>query len=253
MEGKDQGQSGKEGIKFGEAMPVAPAARFGEAMEGRAASGVSKGLKVEKVAPVRSDADWAWIMGWVGHVDEQARQAEATWGIDRLPRLVPVEMAAKFYSQASKYQEALRTGSRADVEWEAGRMLNAWKALDAQANMDGYWKYGDGLGTHDVWEVEALDASKSKVVVSLVRTREDAKRLVDQLAKLDPPRNTQVWTLDEVGQIISSFPDLVTTKKVFPGAEVTNVRAKPPVDWTVGDAMPENMGGAAIPGALLGD
>lgn len=219
---------------------IAPAKRIGEAMAGRDASAVQSKPAQEKQAPRRSNEDWAWIMGWVGHVDEEAHKAEATWGIDRLPRIVPVEMSAKFYLQASKYQEALRTGSRADVEWEAGRMMNAWKALSLWAI-----EHGQNQLAPSVWKFEALDKDKSKVGIYLVQTRAEAKALVDTLKGEDQAAH-QIWTVNEVANLISGFPDLVATKKVFPGAEVTNVRVKPPVDWTIGDDMPENMGGSPM-------
>ena len=48
-----------------------------------------------------------------------------------------------------------------------------------------------------------------------------------------------MFTIDEIALVIDGLPDAVLeAKKVFPGAAVTAVRERKPIDWEKGDELP---------------
>jgi hypothetical protein len=52
-------------------------------------------------------------------------------------------------------------------------------------------------------------------------------------------RSRRVFTPDEIAGLLDALPDAVrTAKRVFPGAEVAGMAAKPPIDWKRGDDIP---------------
>jgi len=171
----------------------------------------------------RSDADHDRIKAFTGIVDELAARMELKWGVDRLPRLVDVDLAQRFYSQAEKFNAALAVGSPADVEYEAGRMQNAWTALDMAAT-----EAGAPTISVDVWEIGLADGR----VIALVRSREEAFTLARE------GRYMEVYSAQEIANLIENLPDIAKTKLVFPGAEITRVRVRP-IDWDLGDDLPD--------------
>jgi hypothetical protein len=171
------------------------------------------------------------------HLDRIAVQMELRYGVGRLPLLVPTDMAVRFMSQYRKLEAAIKAGYPAAITEHAGRMANAWVALDraaAAAVVHGspggetfgavapHGNTGAPVGTGEVWETVTGDGT----VVQVVQTPADAARLVQGA---DPRRRT-VWTLEEIANVLTSiWPELVKTKQLFPGAAVENARA-PVVD-----------------------
>lgn len=172
----------------------------------------------------RSDADHDRIKAFVGVVDELASNMERKWGVDRLPRLVPEDYAERFYRQAKKFDAALAVGSPADVEYEAERMRNAWIALDAVATE----AKAEPISV-DVWEVPVGDGR----VVALVRSREE------QFVLAREGRYMEIYSAQEIANLIKALPDISKFKQAFPGSEVVDVRVSP-IDWGVGDELPED-------------
>ncbi len=75
-----------------------------------------------------------------------------------------------------------------------------------------------------LWEVNGPDG-----VIAVVRTNPEAHAAVRE------GRAVEVWTLDEVARVIASHRDTIgEAKRVFPGAEVVDVRVKP-IDREKGD------------------
>lgn len=143
-------------------------------------------------------------------LDAVAVAMERRWGVDRLPKLVPAELAVRFRSQAERLDEAIRSNRHEAVAVQAEAMLRAWSALDAAAAKAGWQPLAV-----TVWEA-VLPASGE--VVAIVR---DA----DEAALIAKDRGGAVWTLDEVAIAIEAFGEGVrATKRAFPGAEVTAVR-----------------------------
>jgi hypothetical protein len=111
------------------------------------------------------------------------------------------------------------------VKREATRMQSAWRALDRQAT-----EMGAERLSAEVWEVARPDGK----VAALVRDSASAGHV-----RADG-RFVDVYTLDEIGQLMVSFPDLLLkTRETFPGAEVVRVGPiRDPLDEFVGDEIP---------------
>ena len=164
----------------------------------------------------------------IERLDEVAHQAERRWGIDRLPKLVPVDLAELFHRQRAKLNKAITSGSPADQEYEAGRMVNAWVALGAAAEAAGadpasgrYMtaRFADGRLCVVVEDLEAMQ---------VYRQQHDGV-------------GAAVWTLDEIARVLEGFDLVNRTKHLFDGAVVDDVRARPSFDWKRGDELPVEM------------
>lgn len=165
-------------------------------------------------------------------LDEVASRMERKWGVGRLPRLVAVDLAQRFYSQLGKLNAAIADeatgGSVANVEFEAGRMVNAWMALDAAA------------------EAVQADHASGRCMGSRMK---DGRLLVvcEDLEAMgvwrrqNAEQGAAVWTIDEVVAVLEGFDLVNRTKHLFEGAVVEEVRVKPEVHWKRGDELPDDM------------
>ena len=169
----------------------------------------------------RTDAEHHSITAFIGATDEIAIAMERKWGVDRLPRLVPTDIGARFYSQAQKFNAAIQNGSVADVQVESERMRSAWTYLDQVAT-----GAGAEIIKGDVWEVSIGDGK----VVAFVRDWHEGRALLATGRRMD------VYTAEEVARIIAGIPTLAAVKEHFPGAELVEVRT--PYNWKAGDAIP---------------
>lgn len=165
-------------------------------------------------------------------LDEVANQAERRWGVDRLPRLVSIDLAERFYRQLDKLNAAITDeatgGSVANVEVEAGRMVNAWRALDAAAEAAGAEEAsGMYLGAK-------MADGRSLVVCSDLEA-------VGVWRVLNPDSPAAVWTVDEVVKVLEGFDLVNRTKHLFEGAMIADVRPAKSFNWSRGDEMPEDM------------
>lgn len=150
----------------------------------------------------------------ITEADLAALTAERKWGTGRLRLLVDPELRARFDSQRLKLDAAIREGELEDVRRESRRMIAAWRALDKAATAAGKDNTPPAC-----WEV-ALDDGTVAVIVR----DDEAASLVQH-----DGRQVAVWTLAEIGRILSARADAVTKAKVtFPGATVKVVR--PPID-----------------------
>lgn len=166
-------------------------------------------------------------------LDEVAATCERRWGVGRLPRLVPVDLATRFHAQVEKLNLAITEeatgGSMATVEYEAGRMVNAWRALDAAAEAAGAFELDPG-------RLEARLPNGRLLVVC--GDPVEARRIVRD------DREAVVWSMDEIARVLWQFEMVNDAKTVWPGARVEEVRVdperlKPPVDWNKGDELPD--------------
>lgn len=158
--------------------------------------------------------------------DALAVEMERKWGAGRLRLLVELELRVKFDSQRMKLDTAIRSGELEDVIRESGRMVNAWRALDAAATAA-----GAPLLSPLVWEIALPDGR----VAALVRSNEDARAVIAD------GRHVEVYTMGEIAHLIDGFPAVVKAKQTFPGAEVVRVRplSDPVADWVEGgDEIP---------------
>lgn len=175
------------------------------------------------------DIDFAVYRHAIAQLDELAGVMEAKWGVDRLPRLVQADLAEKFYSQLDKLNAAIEVGSPADIEHHAGRMQNAWRALDGAA---------EAAGARPL-SPKALEGRlpDGRLLVIVQGTAE-------HWAAAHANRQAVVWNMEEIARVLYEFELTNTAKTVFPGAEVVNTRptpTKPPVDWSRGDDLPLDM------------
>ena len=99
-------------------------------------------------------------------------------------------------------------------------MRRAWSALDRAA-------HNAGELAPEVWECVLPSTGE---VVSLVRTEAEAHHVA---------RECRVFTVTEVAILIEALGNgVLAVKHSFPGATVTGIRHKAPVDWARGDEIP---------------
>lgn len=168
----------------------------------------------------------------IERLDEVASRMERKWGVGRLPRLVSVDLAERFYRQADKLNSAITDeatgGSVANVEFEAGRMVNAWMALDAAAEAAG------GVPASGRYMGSRMSDGRLLVVC------EDLEA-VGVWKQQNAEQGAAVWTIDEVVAVLEGFDLVNRTKHLFEGAIVEDVRASRRVNWSRGDELPDDM------------
>ena len=149
----------------------------------------------------------------IDSLDLVAIGMERKWGADRLRLLVPEELRTKFDRQRLLTDQAITCGELADVLRETKRMITAWRALDAVADQNPANRL-----PATVWETPGPDGA----VIQIVRESELAGMIAAE--NVAAGRKTQVYTLEEVGRILSKMPSLYQVKDYFPGATITAVR-----------------------------
>ena len=166
-------------------------------------------------------------------LDEVAHRAELWWGVGRLPTLVPNEMAEAYWRQKEKLDAAITEeatgGSIANVEYEAGRMVNAWRVLGATAE-------AAGASPVDRRTMEALLPDGRLAVIC---ADDDSARQA-----VADNRMAAVWTVEEFARVIWQFEMVNEAKRVWPGAKVVPARVDPTstlpkINWANGDDLPE--------------
>jgi len=180
--------------------------------------GKSKPIIAGEVAvrPMADPRSWArsngtYIAGraYLDEADQTAAEMEAKWGADRLRLLVTAELREKFDRQRYLLNQAIWHGELEAVRREGMRMVKAWLALDAAAVAAGKQKL-DAM----VWEIGLEDGS----VAAIVPNYDHAKHVVAE------GRLLRVFTLEEIGRLLSAYPEIAKAKVVFPGATVTAVK-----------------------------
>jgi hypothetical protein len=164
--------------------------------------------------PMASPHSWARTNGTYlagrAYIDG-ADETETKWGADRLRLLVSPELREKFDRQRYLFNQAIWHGDLEAVRRESGRMVNAWMALDRAAESAGASELA-----REVWEVVLEDGS----VAAIVADTAHAKLVVGE------GRQVAVYTLDEIGRLLSAYPQIAQAKLVFAGAEVTEIRKR---------------------------
>lgn len=162
------------------------------------------------------------IQSMVDGLDQLASSMERKWGIGRLRLLVSDLLRAKFDEQKDQLDAALQTGEERLVQTQVTGMRRAWEFLDQAARDAG----GQPLAP-EVWECVL---PKTGAIVSIVRSEAEAHQIV---------RECRVFTLAEIALLIEALGDTVLeTKRIFPGAQITAIHRKPPLDWQRGDDIP---------------
>lgn len=152
-------------------------------------------------------------------VDQTAAEMEGKWGAGRLRLLVSPELREKFDRQRYLLNQAIWHGDLEAVRREAGRMVNAWLALDQVATAAGKQPLHP-----QVWEVPVSDPGladspdRADYVVAIVPDDVTAHHVISE------GRKVVVYTLEEIARFLALYPDVARAKTVFPGASVTSVR-----------------------------
>ena len=169
------------------------------------------------------------IQGLVQSVDLLTDSLERKWGTGRLRLLVEDGLRERFDRQWRKWQAAYAAQDLAAVQAHSEAMRRAWAALDNAATAAGHAPLAP-----EVWETRMPDGG----VLAIVRTSPEAHALARD------SRDREVWTLDEVGRVISAWEGrhwVEATRQHFPGAQVTRLRLTPrgaEFDWAKGDEIP---------------
>lgn len=162
--------------------------------------------------------------------DKAATDAEHKWGCGRLRLLVDPALREKFDRQRYLLNQAVWHGDLEAVRTQAKRMRAAWAALDKAAT-----DAGRAPQPPTVWEVVLDDGS----VAAVVQTDHDASQVIAE------GRGMAVYTLAEIGRLLSGFPAIAKAKQTWDGASVVAVRqVGDPLDGihdtrpTLDDALP---------------
>lgn len=161
----------------------------------------------------RNHATYIAGRAYLDEADKWAADMETKWGCGRLRLLVTPELREKFDRQRYLLNRAVWHGQLEDVRRESERMVNAWRALDAAAVAAGSEKLNPAI-----MEV-VLDSGVVAAIVPDLHHAQFVKR---------EDRRMDVYTLDEIGRLLSTFPTLAKIKESFPGAEV--IRCKRSID-----------------------
>ena len=168
--------------------------------------------------PLGDERSWArthgtYIAGraYIDGADETACEMESKWGVDRLRLLVRPELREKFDRQRYLLNQAIWHGDLEGVRREAGRMVNAWQALDRAAVAAGKQPL-----VPTVWEVPLADGSVAAIVPDATHGR----------AVNAEGRQVAVYTLEEIGRLLTAFPQLAQPKLTFPGATISEIRPR---------------------------
>lgn len=174
--------------------------------------------KVSDARPLNSERSWARTHGtylsgraYIDGADETASEMEAKWGVGRLRLLVSADLREKFDRQRYLFNQAIWHGELETVKREAGRMVTAWQVLDRAASAAGKQAL-----LPDVWEVALADGSVAAIVPDNARAA----------IAIGDGRQVSVYTLEEIGRLLSSYSEIAKAKLVFPGAVVTDIRPR---------------------------
>ena len=165
----------------------------------------------------------------LGPVDEAARAAEAKWGIERLPELVPIDLARRFAEARQQLNDCIEDGNLDKIEAAAEIVRRAWGKLDQVATecgaspaIDTAWSFM--VGNERSWVVNDPAAIK-------------------RVQQANP--GDTVYTLEEIGRLVSAAvgdiaPTIAATKGIFPVATVSAVTPlnRSPISDAIDDEIP---------------
>lgn len=157
----------------------------------------------------RSNGMYIAGRAYLDEADQTAAQMETRWGVGRLRLLVSIELREKFDRQRYLLNQAVWHGELEEVRTQSARMIKAYEFLSRTAEEAGH-KPLDSL----VWETATGDGT----VIAIVPDATHAHRVISE------GRKVVVYSLDEVGRMLSEANIISRAKIVFPGATVTAVR-----------------------------
>lgn len=166
-------------------------------------------------------------------LDRVAGDMERTWGVGRLPTLVPADLAAKFAMAEQQCEDAITSGDVNAAAQKAAALARGWKALDEAARAQGH-KSGS---TSEVWCV-AMEGRAFAVCLHTADCGAVAAQFPDHTA-VSLQELLRLLVATEAGRLVAAVKDQ------FPGARITDVKPatppadrKPPPNWETGDELP---------------
>lgn len=157
---------------------------------------------------------WCWHPAPRSALDQIANDMERRWGVDRLPRLVSPETAARF-NAARDIHGAGPTDTRSQVELDA-MMARAWAALDAEATQRGASPLPPAI--HEI-PIEGCPGAVAAICLD-----DEHAQAVLLRAKAEG-RCVSVWTLAECVRVIQANELVNRIKDKWPGAVVLPAKA----------------------------
>lgn len=154
------------------------------------------------------------IDGIIRNVREHADEMNRRWGFNRLPHLVSLDLMERFKRQKAAWELAcfeccgsLMPSDLERMQRIGEAMKRAYAALDAEA-----LQLGKTPAPPGAWGFEL----KNGTPITLVRSR-------SELGNVETAPGGQVWCLEEIGEIITRFPELIAAKDAFPEAEIIQI------------------------------
>lgn len=154
-------------------------------------------------------------------VDQRSRVADERWGLGRLATLVPIDLAERFASQKRKLSAAVFSWTAAEVKKHGEAMVRAYDKLEEVATAAGHEPQ-----PAEQWELAGPDGP-----IILVRDRKRMNQVETG------GRRCQVWSLDEIEEVIRKHPILACAKQEFPGAEVETIRPVRAIKTALNDSL----------------
>ena len=148
-------------------------------------------------------------------LDETAHALEMKWGVDRLPRLVTPETAARFRHWADKLNAAIEAGADNAAEL-ASIVERGWQAMDKEATARGCFHLPP----------MCFSVQVDGHIVEIAQDQAHATALIWQAR--NEGRTVAVWTLAEVATVLRLHGIAHAAKEAFPGALVTALPAEMP-------------------------
>lgn len=171
---------------------------------------------------------------YLDEADALEVELEMKWGRGRLPLLVSQELREKYTRQRYLMSQARWSGSLEDVRRESSRMCNAHKAIEKAAYEAGHKPIDPAI-----FEVTLEDGT----VAAIVKDPAMANKVLAQ------GRKVNVYDLEEIGNMIFAFKDILKVKEHFPGATVekTKMRIIDPLASPIGVTNEEGIFDAKPP------
>jgi hypothetical protein len=145
-------------------------------------------------------------------LDDLASGLERKWGIDRLPRLMPLAWRSKF--DALKAQLDRTIAASMDTTEAAAALAKAWRMMDTKATEQGSFPLPPAC-----FSVKVDDH-----IIEIAQDQMHATALI-WWAK-NEGRTTAVWTLEEVATVLRLHGVAHAAKEVWPGALVSAMPAE---------------------------
>lgn len=161
-------------------------------------------------------------------LDAAAREADRTWGVDRLIELVSPETAMKFGRVLGRINDAIEANDAQAAAKDVAIAIRGYAAMDKEAREAGHTPPDPRVVV-----VGVPDGSGASYGILL------DDRLWKRASEEYP--GVRLFTLQEIAILIhetGGSPLVDAVKAAFPGATITGIKAKQPMDRQPEDALP---------------